>query len=466
MKRKIATIGSIALALVFALAWVIGCAGEPAPPPAPTLDVAAIQDAVQEIDEHAHELIEATAAIHDNTEMIAEDEALDADLRADAETIHVASREMLHIAEYVHERAEDLEEFADNPETNKAGIKEALEEIVGDLEEYYAILEAKHDLVHKVLFRAPASHEPYADATHDAMHEAEGIARHLTERAQELAESIGVSIPGSAIKPIAVPEQYIRMYDEQGKLLVLSAEKVTIEAHGHLCVCGATAFRVTQTAISGLWGEEIPAKGELEITYHHPGKGHKEVFEYLLGPDCVTYVKAGDPKHLTLDEHFVYTFVRKDTGATWETQMKEGVIPADFFVLRYEVKGFLKGWHEEKPTEAEKKAFKQKFNQAINNILSKEAPEIFEGVQGVDETTVECQEVIGEFATGVKDLFWQLGGLKRGAPFAEILVALSGMNKLVDEALSADPEDANAQNLRDILDELELVRGDAVKQVG
>ena len=342
------------------------------------ITAADIQELVGALDEDAHDLVNVSKAIHDNTEKIADDEDLDDDLRDKAEAVHVASHDLWQIAEQIHEHAEELEDLAKNPVANKAEIEDALAGVVEDLEEYYAILEAKQDLIHQILFTTPDSHVEYADATHDACHEAEAIVEHFTEQVQELAEVIGVAIPKSAIKPVEVPEQYIRMYDEQGEPLVLSAEEVAIEAHGHLCVCGATAFRVTQVAISELWGEEIPTKGQLGVTYQHPGKGHKEVFEYLLGPENVTYVKTGDPKHLTLGDNFVYTFVRKDSGATVEMQMKEGVIPEDFFDLRYEVKGFLKGWHQEEPAEAKKAAFKQRFDEAVNNILSMEASEVFE----------------------------------------------------------------------------------------
>ena len=330
--------------------------------------------------EYVNDLIEASTAIYNNTGKIADDTKLDEGLRAKAEEIHVASRELGNIAEVIHEHVKELEGLISDPEVNKAKIKEALDEVVGRLEECYAILEAKDDLVHAILAVTPESHKEYADAIHDTYHEAGRIVEKFTEHAQELAKLVGVAIPGSAIKPVAVPEQFIRMYDKKGKLQNLLAEEVAVEAHGHLCVCGATAFRVTQVAISQLWGEEIPAKGVLELTYHHPGKGHKEVFEYLLGSENITYVKAGDPKHLTLEDNFIYTFIRKNTGATWETVMKEGVISAGFFDLRYEVKGFLKGWHEEKPTKLEKAAFKQQFDEAVNNVLSMKASEIFEGV--------------------------------------------------------------------------------------
>ena len=113
-------------------------------------------------------------------------------------------------------------------------------------------------------------------------------------------------------------------------------------------------------------------------------------------------MKAGDPKHLTLADNYIYTFVRQDTGATVEMQMKEGVIPADFFDLRYEVTGFQMGWHEEQPTEAKKAAFKQVSDEAINNILSMEASEVFE-VMEAGEVASEYQENIEALAAGAPE---------------------------------------------------------------
>ena len=474
--------------------------------------------------EYVNDLIEASTAIYDSTGKLADDTKLDEGLRAKAEEIHVASRELGNIAEVIHEHVKELEGLISDPEVNKAKIKEALDEVVGRLEECYAILEAKDDLVHAILAVTPESHKEYADAIHDTYHEAGRIVEKFTEHAQELAESVGVAIPESAIKAVAVPEQYIRMYDEQENLLVLLAEKVAIEAHGHLCVCGATAFRVTQVAIAQLWDQEIPTKGELEVTYHHPGKGHKEVFEYLLGPENVTYVKAGDPKHLMLEDNYVYTFIRKDTGATWKTTMKEGVIPAGFFDLRYQVKGFLNGWHKEKPTKLLKVAFKQKFDEAVNNILSMEASEVFEGV-GVGEIAVEYQEDIekltasakelkklirrmskpahavpGDAGAGIHDQFHRCEGFviaiydsvdeleelaadpegnkeeirklvvkelygQVNSLWGKFPAAVSGMSELIDQALTADPGDANALKVQDILVEIEDTQFEIDEQV-
>ena len=340
----------------------------------------AVKDAVQKLDKDARDLTETTISIHDNTKKIADSESLKDELRAMANKTHLASDKLLHIAKQIHKDITEVKELARKAEAGKVEYKKPLDEIVDHLGKYAHILQGKHDLAHKVLFRTPESHKEYADAIHDSLHKAERIVERLGKHAQELSGIIGISIAKLPVKAQAFPEQYIRMYDKQGKLLRLAAQQVANEAHGHICVCSAIGFRITQIAISQLWGQELPTKGQLEVTYHHPGRGHKDVFKYLLGPENVTYKKAGDPRHLTLVQHYTYVFVRKDTGVTWKTQIKEGVIPERFFDLRYKVKGFLKGWHKKKPTKNEKAAFKLKFNKSINNVLGMEPSDIFEAV--------------------------------------------------------------------------------------
>lgn len=183
-----------------------------------------------------------------------------------------------------------------------------------------------------------------------------------------------------AANSVVEPEK-IQIYDAQGELLSLSVEEVAEEAHGDDCLCAAVAARVTQLAIPELFGDEIPTQGMLRVTYHHPGQGQRECFEHILTPEYVDYVPSGSPKNLSLDEHFVYTFVRTDTGAVFETRVKEGVIPEEFFLLRYKVEGFSKGWHDDQPTEAEEEAFMQTKAEARNNILTMEANQIFEGAE-------------------------------------------------------------------------------------
>ena len=153
-----------------------------------------------------------------------------------------------------------------------------------------------------------------------------------------------------------------------------------------MCLRRACAFRVTQSALSQLYDleEELPTQGDIKIIYHHPGKGHKDVLEYLLTPGCVTYEKVGNPKHLT-PEHFSYQFTRTDTGDTFETQVKAGVVPDGFADVRYKVNGFKNGWHEDKPTEAEKAAYAEKWSEARDKFLTMELGELFEGMEAEEE---------------------------------------------------------------------------------
>lgn len=187
------------------------------------------------------------------------------------------------------------------------------------------------------------------------------------------------AIRKTSLNPLESDQGSIQIYDKQGGLINRSIEETAKVSHGDLCLCAIVAARVSQVAIIELFGEDIPTQGDLEVTYRHPGKGHKDCFEYILLPECATYEPTGDPNNLTL-ENFVYTFVRKDNGVTFEPKVKDSVIPEKFFDLRYKVNGFTKGWHNNPPTEAEKTAFKQNKSEARNNILTMEANQVFERV--------------------------------------------------------------------------------------
>jgi hypothetical protein len=176
----------------------------------------------------------------------------------------------------------------------------------------------------------------------------------------------------------------IQIYSRDGTLLEISIDDVA-EVHGELCLCVAGGFRATQAAISALYDEEeLPAQGDLTLVYHHPGKGHKQAFDLILTPECVTYEKLGNPQHMNLD-HWVYTFTRVDTGEVFETQVKEGVIAQDFFDHRYAVNGIKKGWHEDEPSEEEKAAFASGYTETLNNVLTLPLWEIYSGIEEPEE---------------------------------------------------------------------------------
>ncbi|VUT25419.1 MAG: hypothetical protein MASP_00971 [Candidatus Methanolliviera sp. GoM_asphalt] len=184
-KRRLSTIvviTSILLLAVLALATGIASA-DSAKEELPAAD---IQEVIEEIDEHVHELINGTVALHDNTEQIADNETLDEDLRADAEEVHVASHELLYIAEDIHELVEELEDLAKDPAVNKAEMGVAIDEIKEHLGEYTEALDANHDLVHDILSTVPETHKAYAEATQDAMYELESTLEEIEEHIDEL----------------------------------------------------------------------------------------------------------------------------------------------------------------------------------------------------------------------------------------------------------------------------------------
>ena len=200
------------------------------------------------------------------------------------------------------------------------------------------------------------------------------------------------SIPVSAHVPDGAGEtkefvlEPIQIYDQDGDVLEYSIEDLG-EMQGGICMCLSGGFRVTQAAISVLYGEdERPAQGELKVVYHHPGSGHKFVFEKLLTAECVVYEKTGNPQHMTMD-HWAYTFTRTDTGEVYETELKGGVIPDDFFDLRYDVNGYTKGWHEEAPTDEEYNGFTAAYTDAMNNLLTLPLWELYEGIEEPEEVT-------------------------------------------------------------------------------
>jgi len=76
----------------------------------------------------------------------------------------------------------------------------------------------------------------------------------------------------------------IQIYNQEGHLLEISIDELA-ELEGNLCVCIANSFRVIQTAIDELYGEdEIPTQGEFTAIYRHPGKGHKTAFTHIFTP--------------------------------------------------------------------------------------------------------------------------------------------------------------------------------------
>ena len=155
---------------------------------------AGVQELLKGMQAQSLDLVNTTIAVHDNTEKIADDESLDEGLRSKAESIHVASHDLWHLAEDVCQHIEELEGLCDSPQANKGKINESLNEIAEHLEEYTTIQEGQRDSVHSIFSAVPESHKEYADATYNFFHEAEDIINDLLEGISELSLAVGVEV--------------------------------------------------------------------------------------------------------------------------------------------------------------------------------------------------------------------------------------------------------------------------------
>lgn len=134
----------------------------------------------------------------------------------------------------------------------------------------------------------------------------------------------------------------ILIYDEDD-LLEVALEDAG-KYHGDVCLCLTIAFRATQLAISGLWSEEIPKRGDLRITTALPSPGSRDAFEFITR--VVTRAGGNDFK-LQLPTgstglsraNFTFVFERKSTGKKVRVTLKEGVFPEGYFEMRGKAKG-------------------------------------------------------------------------------------------------------------------------------
>jgi hypothetical protein len=187
----------------------------------------------------------------------------------------------------------------------------------------------------------------------------------------------------------ALPEyklEPILIYDGEGDLLKITIEDLA-EATGEElweCVCRPCTFRVTKTAISQLYeGEEYPTQGELKVVYHHPSRGHRLSFNYLLTEDCCTLeMPPGTSRQKFTIENYAYEFIRTDTGETFKTRVKVQVFPEGFFVLREKVKS-------KTATPDEKAEFAKQWSDVRDKFLVMNSYDLFEGVEEAEEETEE-----------------------------------------------------------------------------
>jgi hypothetical protein len=219
-------------------------------------------------------------------------------------------------------------------------------------------------------------------------------ASHLLRSARAsllLAMAVALLVPGVAMAhaPAGVEEpapteiEPILIKDSGG-----TEEEVTLDTvkdlHGHLCICGAAAFRAASVALAQLYDEdEIPARGDVDVKYYHPGKAHKQVMEHLFGAEHVAIEKL-HPQKLNR-ENFVYEFTRLSTGESYVVRLAEGVMPQEFTDLRYAVNGFENGWHQDEPTQEMKDAFADVYADVFATFLQAADWELYEGIEQPEE---------------------------------------------------------------------------------
>ncbi len=134
----------------------------------------------------------------------------------------------------------------------------------------------------------------------------------------------------------------ISIYDEKN-LLDLSMEDVG-KYHGDICLCATVAFRTTQLAISQLWNNEIPRRGDFEIISALPTQGSQDCFEFITrakrrGDFTLKLPGGTNIKNLSRD-NWTFTFIRKSTGERVRIQLKEEIFSGgskEFFNLRKKV---------------------------------------------------------------------------------------------------------------------------------
>ena len=159
----------------------------------------------------------------------------------------------------------------------------------------------------------------------------------------------------------------ILIYDEDD-LLEISIEDVG-NYHGDVCLCLTLAFRSIQFAISQLWQDEIPKRGNFKIISACPSPGNKDCFEFITrvitrekGNDFKLEIPTGtDIENMRID-NFTFTFIRKSTGDSIRIRTREELFPDGFFELRNIVKyGKTSTIEEEDNFWAIKRELKQKF---------------------------------------------------------------------------------------------------------
>ncbi len=160
---------------------------------------------------------------------------------------------------------------------------------------------------------------------------------------------------------------HILIYDEED-LLKISIEDVG-KYHGDVCLCLTLAFRVTQLAISQLWQDEIPKRGDFKIISACPTPGTKDCFEFITrvitrgeDNDFKLELPPGTDIENMRSDNFTFIFIQKSSGDSIRIRSKDGIFPDGFLKLRNIVKyGKTTTREEENNFWSIKRELKQKF---------------------------------------------------------------------------------------------------------
>jgi formylmethanofuran dehydrogenase subunit E len=169
---------------------------------------------------------------------------------------------------------------------------------------------------------------------------------------------------------------HILIYDEDD-LLEIMIEDVG-KYHGDVCLCLTLAFRSIQFAISQLWQDEIPKRGDFKIISACPTPGSKDCFEFITrvitrgkGNNFKLEIPTGTNIENMTNNNFTFLFIQKSTGDSIRIKTKEGLFPDGFFELRKIVK------YGNISTEEEEENFWKFKGELKHKFLNLEVKEIF-----------------------------------------------------------------------------------------
>ncbi|MCD4779521.1 MAG: hypothetical protein K8S27_03085 [Candidatus Omnitrophica bacterium] len=174
---------------------------------------------------------------------------------------------------------------------------------------------------------------------------------------------------GRVEQDVAAKIPSISIYDEDDLLNLTIGDAG--KYHGDVCTCLTVAFKATKFAISQLWKDEIPRRGDFKIVSALPTPGSRDAFEFIArvvtrgnGEDFKVKMPGGTDARNMSKDNFAFTFVRKSSNEQITVYVKDNIFPKGYFELRKKVM-FNIPTH---PTQEEEKAFKQ-IKQKVRDLV-------------------------------------------------------------------------------------------------